>query len=80
MIANLIRIHRVENTNEIVGYSHCAKCVKSIPDGVSPKEWASFEVGWTRRGIQVWCKRHECNVVHIDFEGHKHPANVTAQD
>jgi hypothetical protein len=27
--------------------------------------------------LQIWCKRHESNVAHIDFEGANHPANQT---
>lgn len=33
--------------------------------------------GWTPIGFQVWCTRHNANVVHVDFEGVKHPANRT---
>jgi hypothetical protein len=67
------------NENEIVAFQHCAKCLAELPPGTSPREWARFEFGWTMRGLQVWCVRHECNVLHIDFEGHKHPANATAK-
>lgn len=58
----------------IVQYIHCAKCVKEIPEGVSPKDFQSVEVGFTVEGLQVWCKRHQINIVHIDFEKTKHPA------
>jgi hypothetical protein len=30
-----------------------------------------LEVGWTPKGLQVWCKRCERNVLHLDFEGRK---------
>jgi len=63
-------------TNEIVMFFHCGLCLEEIPDGVSPQEWARLEIGWTKPGFQVWCKRHDCNVMHMDFEGHRHPANV----
>ena len=26
------------------------------------------EVGWTNQGFQVWCTRHNTNVIHIDFD------------
>jgi len=68
----------LDKTNQIKMYMHCGKCLKEIPEGKSPKEWCHLQVGWTREGIQIWCTRHDCNVVHIDFEGHKHPANVEA--
>jgi len=59
--------------NEIELYLHCKKCLEELPPEFSPREWAQLEVGWTRAGIQVWCKRHELNVMHMDFQGHKHP-------
>lgn len=66
----------IEASLAIEAYMHCGLCLKERPDDVSPQDWARLEVGWTRLGLQVWCKRHKCNVVHIDFEGEKHPANT----
>lgn len=63
-------------TNEIKAFFHCKLCLDERPSDVSPRDWAQLEVGWTVRGIQVWCKRHECNVMTMDFEGHKHPASL----
>jgi hypothetical protein len=60
-----------------VAYLHCAQCIKERPSNISPKDWAMFSVAWTKLGIQVWCTRHERNVVHIDFEGCKHAANLS---
>lgn len=60
--------------SEIISFVHCWNCLKQKPDGVSPRDWAQLEVGWTKEGLQVWCKRCEANVVHVDFEGMKHPA------
>jgi len=62
--------------NEIQLYFHCRLCVAELPSGESPREWAQIEAGWTMIGLQIWCKRHDCNVMHIDFEGHQHPANL----
>lgn len=61
-------------TNQILSYMHCGMCLSEIPDGVSPALWADLEFGFTERGLQVWCRRHDCNLIHIDFEGHQHPA------
>lgn len=61
--------------NEIINYVHCSKCYEELPDGLSMKERQQLEVGFTDKGLQVWCKRHDCNVCHIDFEGQQHPAN-----
>lgn len=63
-------------TNEIRMFFHCRKCLQELPPGTSPQEWAQLEVGWTLLGFQVWCKRHDINVIHMDFEGMKHPANT----
>ena len=47
--------------------------------GLSPREYAQLEVGFTKLGIQVWCRRHGVNVLHMDFKGRKFPANTTVQ-
>ena len=76
------RLDRViPNTLSIGAYLHCGLCLdewtadREISTSQSPREYASLEVGWTRLGLQVWCKRHEVNVLHIDFEGIKHKAD-----
>jgi hypothetical protein len=68
----------IPNTNEIGMYFHCGKCLQERPDDQSPRDWQRIQVGMTKQGLQVWCVRHECNVIHVDFEGRKHPANQTA--
>lgn len=65
------------NELSILTYLHCGQCLEELPNGTSPRDWAQLSVGWTRAGLQVWCKRHECNVMHVDFEGAMHPANTT---
>jgi hypothetical protein len=64
--------------NNIKAFFHCAKCLDEMPGGTSPRDWAKLSVGWTIAGFQVWCNRHECNVMHIDFQGVKHPAITEA--
>jgi hypothetical protein len=63
----------VPNTKEIVSFCHCSLCVKELQDGKAPDEspesYARLSVGMTRWGLQVWCVRHDCNVLHMDFEG-----------
>lgn len=68
---------KIGNENEMSAFLHCGKCLKELPAGKSPSEWARLSVGWTPRGLQVWCSRHDCNVMHVDFEGAQHPANLT---
>ena len=67
----------ISNDLCIEQYMHCQQCLQEMPSGVSPRDWALNEVGFSEIGLQVWCRRHECNVLHIDFEGQKHPANTT---
>jgi hypothetical protein len=51
----------------------CVKCEGDVAsgraDGLSLREYTALDVGFTGRGFQVWCRRHDQNVVHIDFEG-----------
>ncbi len=55
--------------NYIDQFIHCGLCVKERPETLSPREYAHNEVGILRNGdIQVWCIRHEKNVVIFDFE------------
>lgn len=69
----------IENDLQILSYMQCGRCLDELPDGESPQSYARKDVGFTRRGIQIWCVRHSCNIAHIDFEGVKHPANTTAR-
>jgi hypothetical protein len=57
-------------------YFHCGRCMDELPDDTSPQEYSRLELGWTKLGLQVWCIRHDLNVMHIDFQGQKHPANT----
>ncbi len=55
--------------NYIARYIHCLLCVEELPDGISPRMYAHNEVGILINGdIQVWCIRHEKNVVIFDME------------
>lgn len=70
----------IPSANSIASFVHCGLCIQEMPAGTSPRLWAQLEVGFTKIGIQVWCKRHECNVMHIDFQGQKHPANTNRKE
>lgn len=70
------------NDNVIGAYVHCKLCLEELVEQrirESPQEYARLEMGWTHQGLQVWCVRHDCNVVHIDFEGYRHPANTSCK-
>ena len=73
------RMTQLSNAHKIIYYLHCELCIREKPDDKSPREWQSIEAGWTETGFQVWCKRHNCNIVHVDFQGQQHPANTTRQ-
>ncbi len=61
---------------EIEQYFHCKLCMETLPLATSPCDHARFAVGFTSIGLQVWCTRHNVNIVHIDFEGQEHPSNA----
>jgi len=68
----------IPNTNEIVTFLHCRLCTDELEAGeieLSPRDYAELEVGFTEIGLQIWCRRHECNITHVDYEGYQHPAN-----
>ena len=71
----------IPNTKEIQMFFHCRLCFEEYQafeeTELSPAEYQQIEVGWTIQGIQAWCRRHDANIIHIDFEGAKHPANLT---
>ena len=58
-----------EEPNQIDSFYHCGKCLDEKPDGVSPREFGNYEMGITKTGdIQIWCKRHECNVALLEIK------------
>lgn len=69
----------ITNDHSIRTYFHCARCMREKPEDVSMRDFAKFEIGWTEIGLQAWCTRHGVNIVHVNFEGQRHPANTTAR-
>jgi hypothetical protein len=71
----------VSNKNEIVMFLHCKLCLEELKKShnASPRDYSRVEFGWTKKGLQVRCVRHDCNILHIDFEGKKHPANTSRE-
>ncbi|MBT7280003.1 MAG: hypothetical protein HN835_04740 [Rhodobiaceae bacterium] len=62
----------------ITNYVACSKCadeVAKLDPPESLQNYAAMDVGFTDWGVQVWCRRHKVNIVHIDFEGQKLPAD-----
>jgi len=71
----------MEHKNRIQQFMHCSKCLEELDRlqredeekylPVSPRMFADIEVGFTKEGFQVWCKRHEENVADFDLMGNK---------
>ena len=62
----------------ITQYVVCSKCADELATLSPPQslqDYATMDVGFTDYGIQVWCRRHKANIVHIDFQGKKLPAD-----
>jgi len=62
-----------KQTPDIISYIHCRDCMtdwaelKDAGTGMSPAEFQDNEVGFTPTGVQVWCRRHDKNVISFDF-------------
>lgn len=72
----------VSRDYSIVEVVHCALCVQELETNkipLTPKQYAKVEVGLTPVGLQVWCLRHQVNIVHLDFGGQKLRANTHAK-
>lgn len=70
----------IPNTREIGMYLHCGLCLEEgrqcKEEGKElPRRNGRLGIGYTRMGIQVWCEHHDCNVIHLDFDG-KSPFNA----
>jgi len=70
----------VSAENKIQGFIHCKSCMSAKPKNKSPADWSKLECGWTENGLQIRCRRCDLNIIHIDFEGQKHPANTAGKD
>ena len=63
---------------KIDSYVACTKCAKEVADiepKISLRDYAAIDVGFTNWGLQIWCRRHQVNIVHIDFGGAQLPAD-----
>ena len=62
----------------ITGYIACSKCsdeLATLDPPQSLQDYSAMDVGFTDWGVQVWCRRHKANIVHIDFQGTQLPAD-----
>lgn len=51
-----------KSSGEILRYFHCRRCHTQKPANQSMNEYARLEVGFTKKGVQVWCTRHRMEV------------------
>ncbi len=53
----------------------CVKCsdelTQGLTDAKSIQDYSRIDVGFTNRGLQIWCQRHQLNICHINFDGKK---------
>lgn len=53
----------------------CEAChdefVAGLSDSRSLQDYVRVDLGFTEMGLQVWCRRHDANVVHVDFAGNR---------
>lgn len=71
----------IPQTLSIRAYMHRAQCLEELPSGISPQSYQKIQARWTEQGFQVWCLNHNCNIIHVDFEGQSHPATtLTAKE
>jgi hypothetical protein len=67
----------MSKTNDIQIFLHCKNCLNKRPANdkkeyiISPREWVHLEVGFTKKGLQIYCVRCEKNVCALDFLGQK---------
>ena len=52
-------------------FIHCRECLGKKPPDFAPQQWSNLDIGWTEKGLQVWCNRCNQSVVSIDFQGQK---------
>jgi hypothetical protein len=58
--------------NKIFMNFNCRQCQEEYADGKygrnkSMQEMARFAVGRTKTGLQVWCVRHDMNIIDMDL-------------
>ena len=53
----------------------CVKCSDEFENGLSDaaslQNYCRLDVGFTKRGLQIFCRRHELNVCHLNFNNQK---------
>lgn len=54
---------------QISAWANCRRCIEEWKAGASNgqtmAEYARLAAGFTGRGVQVWCLRHDISVIHV---------------
>lgn len=76
----LQNVHKSDlpNTFQIKHILECKRCVETCPHGTLLQDYLRVTIGLTPYGLQVWCVRHQANVIHVDFRGQRIPVNASA--
>ena len=57
----------------------CVECSDEFMTGQtdtkSLQDYSKIDVGFSDRGLQIWCQRHQLNICHINFNGEKPEAD-----
>ena len=69
-------MYKYKNSNLLYNITEnlvCNQCYEEycagLTDSRSLQQYSTLDVGLTDIGLQVWCRRHDVNVVHVDFGG-----------
>ena len=49
-------------------YLHCGSCVRDPARHTSMGKYQRYSVMSVPHGLQIWCERHQCNVVVFEFD------------
>jgi hypothetical protein len=61
---------KIKTENRIISYIHCKKCIDEIKKDriqISPSDYQMITAGFTSTGLQIWCNRHNCNVMNFNL-------------
>jgi hypothetical protein len=58
---------RLPIDNAIGGFICCGLCQKERPKNIAMRHYARLNVGFTEEGLQIWCTRHDVNVLHLQL-------------
>ena len=60
-----------DNKDRRVQFIDCSRCLENLPKDKSPAEYANTQMGFTEKGFQIWCNRHNLDVANYDLLGQK---------